>query len=730
VTLFDHADQPRFALPRATFATLVPWHTLDGGPDGPVAVALSDSGRLLFVAVRDDPAAPDGQPKDALIRVDTTTGDARVFARVDLGPSAAPRVALAHFSGRLHLAARGELRTFRALANDTAGTLLSTQALHAPALPTVPDDHALAVDRLSRTLYAARAGTIARAPLSATPLTFTTVGTVPILRAIAWSDHPGNPAFSTGGLFTFGSSIAFIPANQARSQAPLAPTAYFSPTSNALDGTADARGRLVFPTAAGLLRLTDDADPRLSPSLWIADEFAQVVAFAKGLVSPDGEPPGWVIDADVQQGWSRFHPATPDAACWTILLLVANDHVNGDAQTRPLVASILARYAGRAPDGIVPSRTPDGVYRHWINPLTGQAKPGWDPEFSIMSTMKIVLAADRAAAFYPHDAEIQASARAIICGVTNPDAYFRLSDGAMALKALPTGGPDLASISSGWHEGLMFAQQAAVFGGQSGQSAAARWLNRSAWPIAISVAGQPVTVASFSQFQPAFITAYALLTSPEFRAPSAPSTLGWREHTAALRQSHDAWTDDNGPRWSTVFSAGTAPPPTGYNADSLSSHPADISTFPSLMAFAAAMPSAIGWSPADVTGAYHAYRVGARQTFLSGASILYRRSNTTPAFQPNSAGLPDVAPGALGLLEALAPGSLDALLARPYLASICNPCPADLDRNGLVNPDDLADFIAIFFTVPPPAAADFDQSGAVNPDDLSDFITSYFAPCP
>jgi hypothetical protein len=57
-------------------------------------------------------------------------------------------------------------------------------------------------------------------------------------------------------------------------------------------------------------------------------------------------------------------------------------------------------------------------------------------------------------------------------------------------------------------------------------------------------------------------------------------------------------------------------------------------------------------------------------------------------------------------------------------------CPADFDQSGNVNPDDLADFIAVYFTDPQPIEADYDGSGTVNPDDLADFIAAYFTPCP
>ena len=55
-------------------APLVPWMTLDGSTDGVGALAFSDSGRLLSIAVHDALPANDGQPSDAVLRYDTGTG--------------------------------------------------------------------------------------------------------------------------------------------------------------------------------------------------------------------------------------------------------------------------------------------------------------------------------------------------------------------------------------------------------------------------------------------------------------------------------------------------------------------------------------------------------------------------------------------------------------------------------------------------------------------------------
>ncbi len=56
-------------------------------------------------------------------------------------------------------------------------------------------------------------------------------------------------------------------------------------------------------------------------------------------------------------------------------------------------------------------------------------------------------------------------------------------------------------------------------------------------------------------------------------------------------------------------------------------------------------------------------------------------------------------------------------------------CPADFNGDGIVDPDDLADFITCYFNIPPCPAADFNADGATDPDDLADYITAHFAGC-
>ncbi len=56
-------------------------------------------------------------------------------------------------------------------------------------------------------------------------------------------------------------------------------------------------------------------------------------------------------------------------------------------------------------------------------------------------------------------------------------------------------------------------------------------------------------------------------------------------------------------------------------------------------------------------------------------------------------------------------------------------CAADINGDGNLDPDDLSDYIACYFTTPPCDQADYSGNGSIDPDDLSDYIGAYFQGC-
>ncbi len=697
----------------AEIAALLPWMDLGPGPDGPGALAWSESGRLLFILVHDDTTPPDGLGSDAVLRYDSYTDALSVFVRAELHDDGAahPHLAMLHAGGRLFVGTTAAgLRVYRAQRNDTAGAILGTAGPGAGA-----PIRGIALDRALGNLYAATNEGFYRADAGQTPPLFTRVGDLVGARGIAHSDQFGDT--STRGVYIAADSGRLLHATdlQALGIQAWAPTEYLDAGQDVHDVAATACGRLLVGADEDAILVSETLDTRLPFEAWLADEFAQGVHFAKGLISPDGEPPGWVIDADVAAGGTRFHPATPDAAAWTVLLLLMSDHLADDAAAEGLVAQILERYAGLAPDGIGPSVSADGHIRHWIDPATGGVQPGgWNAEFATLSTMHIVFAAARARDFYPSNTTIGDAADAIIQRVQEWDDFIAPGSHALYFRAQPGGGPAPGSASSPFHEGIIFVEQAAAFA--DAQPALEHWLDRSQLPSASFLTGQPITSGSPGAYQAAFVSLYSALVQRPYR--ESPE---WRAHLANLLASNAAWTDDNAPPFMTVFSAGTtAPEWGGYHADSLGDHPGDVTSLPALMAF-----SALG-DTAPAVAAYHAYRHGARQQFESGASLLFRRSAENPAFAPGDAALPDVALGALALSELIEPGSIDLVLARPYDA----PCPADLaEPFGALDFSDVVAFLSAFAAMDP--AGDLAEPfGAWDFSDVVAFLAAFAAGCP
>jgi hypothetical protein len=692
-----------------------PWMSLDAGPDGPAALAWTDSGRSLFIVVTDASPSTDGLGSDVILRYDTATEQLTRFARAEIGDGTGPGPAAMHFRGELWVSTQGgPIRVYHARRTDSAGSLRYSWSLPGNAIA-----RGMGVARRSGHAFVVSDQTLYRVDLNAPFASAVTVGPLSSARGVAYTDHLG--ASSQEGIYVAEATapgtearIRFIPRLQALGQTAYAPVVYAVPGTDLSDLTATACGRLLLAAESGPLVLRDTADTRLGYEAWVRDEFDQVLTFARGLVAPDGIPAGWVTDADVALGGTRFHPASPDAAAWSVLLQIADDYLAGNQASLPTVRTILRRYAGLMPDGIAPVVSADGIMRHWHNPWTGGAAPGWDPEFATMSTMLLVAAADRARRFYADDAALVEAADTIIGRVRNWDSYLQAGSNALYLRAMPNGGPDFGTASAAFNEGILFVEQAAAYD-EAGPSLAF-WLDRSQLPQAVYVPGLPLTTDRPGEHLPAFVSLYPWVVQAPFR--SDPS---WRAHVSHLLASNGAWTDDNAPRFMTVFSAGTTRPDWGgYHADSLSDHPGDVTTFPSLMGFAS-----LGQTAPSVA-AYHAYRRGARQSFATGASLLFRRSQVDPGYTPPDAGLPDVAIGALGLAELIKPGAADAVCAVPYRPA----CQADLAApHGVLDFFDLAAFLGAFSTSN--AAADLARPfGQFDFFDVSAYLTAFNAGCP
>jgi hypothetical protein len=700
---------------RDELSNLAPWMTLDATPDGPRALAWTSSGRSLFIVLTDDATSTDGLGSDVILRYDTTSEQLSLFARANLDDLSGPAPAALHHKGELWVSTiDGNIRVYNAFRNTTSGTLLRTLSI-----PNAQPAVGIAYAPRLNTVTIATESTLYAMDLDDAPPTFDTVGPLTKARGIAYSEHYGNiqheGAFIAQGAGAGDNArVRFVPWFQVTGLFAYAPTDYLVSSSDLNDIAITADGSMLLASGDSIESVRDTDDPDLDYESWLRDEFDQVVTFAQGLVAADGRPDGWVTDADVLAGGSRFHPPSPDGAAWVVMLHLVKDSIDGSSDSAPIVRDILTRYAGLEPDGIVPRVTADGIMHHWYDPFTGNSAPGWSNEYATLSTMLIVTAADRARRFYFDDPQIVVAADTIINRVDNWDSYIQPGTNRIYFRALANGGPDLGTGSGAFNEAVMFIEQAARYG--SADNALNFWLDRNALPSASYIAGFPVTTNWPGGHLPAFVSHYPWIGSSAMRDDPA-----WRTHMRNLLASHGAWTDDNAPDYLTVFSAGTTKPEWGgYHADSLSDHPGNVTTFPSLMAF-----GMLG-KTAPTVGAYNAYRRGARATFATGASFLYRRSDIDPGYTPPDAGLPDVVLGAIGLAELIEPGSATSVLGVDYRPE----CPADYAAPlGELDFFDLSAFLSAYNTRD--TSADIARPfGEFDFFDLSLFLNRYTQGCP
>lgn len=67
-------------------------------------------------------------------------------------------------------------------------------------------------------------------------------------------------------------------------------------------------------------------------------------------------------------------------------------------------------------------------------------------------------------------------------------------------------------------------------------------------------------------------------------------------------------------------------------------------------------------------------------------------------------------------------------LITDFIFTTSASCPVDFNRDGVVDPDDLSDYLGCFFT-PPCDGADYNNDAFVDPDDISDYIAAFFDGC-
>jgi len=117
-------------------------------------------------------------------------------------------------------------------------------------------------------------------------------------------------------------------------------------------------------------------------------------------------------------------------------------------------------------------------------------------------------------------------------------------------------------------------------------------------------------------------------------------------------------------------------------------------------------------------------------TLAAGSSPLSYRWRRNGVFIPGATGrtltIAMIGADDIGTYDAVVTNTCFSAMTIPVFVTVCR---ADLNCDGELNPDDLADFINEFFAVAPGPRADFNGDGLTDPDDLADYISEFFAGC-
>ncbi|GEA51843.1 hypothetical protein VIN01S_26470 [Vibrio inusitatus NBRC 102082] len=635
--------------------------SLFGSQYGPVSLAFSASGRLLFIGIS-------GDNYGAILRFNTGNHSLSLFVENRAIGGADGNLALLHHKGELWSATNaGQLLRYRAERNDKRGILLSTLSVS-----TEEDELtfvSMTVDSADQVAYVASSNTLYRLKLPGNVLT--PIAYIEDLKSISFGRTFGSEL--QGGLYLASeqgdySNLLFVNTSTLRQGRSVSPTLYSQYyLASDIATTADGRA-LIAAEDAQVIR--DSTDLRFSYQDWLRDEYQQYVVFAKTVLWPDGKRQGWVNGEESAIGVNRYSVANSGSAGWVILMLMTHELMFNESAEDD-VEKILVRHAGLHPDGVIPEITDDGFFYANYETETGEGTAhGGDKFASIYTTSKVVQAAIHAREHYVDNPTIQLAANKIIGSQKNYADYLR-GYGQVVQQAYnfgPAPASKLETITP-YQESYLLSELASAQDPMAYYSYQDWWKDRENHDYLTQyLSHEPVIKWNI----PSFVEQYAHILFKDRR-----DSEGWKENFKHFYAHFAAWTDDNNPDYLTVFSAG-ATKTEGYSADNINNHPDTIVHFPGVLGFG------MYGNTAPIVGAYFAYRDGARQKMKGqegvlapdgsiGAELLTRYSNENPDWVVRRLAIPDMVFGMYGLIEQMEDsegniGIIDRLVARDSTA--------------------------------------------------------------
>jgi hypothetical protein len=346
-------------------------------------------------------------------------------------------------------------------------------------------------------------------------------------------------------------------------------------------------------------------------------------------------PSGLVRDSLVLNGAS-FHPATPDAAGFALIALSAFDHLGKLPDAAARVQTILSSYSGLTP-GVVPDRSADGHFTHFMNIATGaKAGGGWDASYSPIGSALLVAGAQFAKNQFAGNATIAALTDQLTQSINFNAAIHPSLDGRIYLDMTKAGGGGSSGTVRPFNE-YMLVESLALREPNNTRALAVRqrWLDVDNLPKR-TFNGIP-TLTDSGSFAPAFWEQQMHFFNGDFRE-SADFEIYFANQQAADK-SYSELALGEASRYG--LTAGVSPQ--GYHADRILDHPNAVFS-PEAVAAWGDMDTLVDFYNTQIPTSNPSYKYG-----------LVRQSLDQPNWIPFDAGLVDHMFLLFGLVESLDP---------------------------------------------------------------------------